>query len=200
MLMAEDDVPINVHPAKTLTPTGSRTRSIAFTALAIAIIAVSAWIIVPIGPVPFTLQMFAVTFAIIALTPRQAICAIAGYLALGAVGVPVFSGMRGGIGILMGPTGGFLWGYLIGVSLAVGLLALLRRRGIDNFGTGVAAGVVFTAVAYLCGWAQFMLVWGVGPLESFLTTVAPFIVVDLLKIIAAAAVARAVIRALPTRP
>ena len=182
-----------------LTQTTSRSRSIAFIALSIAVIAVSAWVTVPIGPVPFTLQMFAVTFAIIVLAPRQAIAAIAGYLALGAIGVPVFSGMRGGIGVLMGPTGGFLWGYLIGVTLAVSLLALFRSRGIDNFATGVAAGIVFTLVAYVCGWAQYMVVASVGPLESFLVTVAPFIVVDLVKIVAATAVARTVIRAVPTR-
>ena len=184
---------------KPLAYTSSRSRSIAFTALAIAVIAVSAWVTVPIGPIPFTLQMFAVTFAIIVLAPKQAIGAIAGYLALGAIGVPVFSGMRGGIGVLMGPTGGFLWGYLIGVSLAVGLLALLRSRGIDNFGTCVVAGIVFTAVAYVCGWGQYMLVANVGPLESFAVTVAPFVVVDLVKIVAATAVARTVIRAVPTR-
>ena len=184
---------------KALTQTTSRSRAIAFTALSIAVMAVSAWVTVPIGPVPFTLQMFAVTFAIIVLEPRQAIAAIAGYLILGAIGVPVFSGMRGGIGVLMGPTGGFLWGYFIGVSLAVGLLSFLRARGIDNFGTGVVAGIVFTAVAYLCGWAQYMWVANVGPLESLLVTVAPFIVVDLIKIVAATAVARTVIRAVPTR-
>ena len=184
---------------KPLAATESRSRAVAFTALSIAIMAVSAWITVPIGPVPFTLQMFAVTFAILVLAPKQAIGAVAGYLALGAIGVPVFSGMRGGIGVLMGPTGGFLWGYLIGVSLAVGLLAMLRRRGIDNFATCVAAGVVFTAVAYVCGWAQYMAVANVGPLQSLAVTVAPFIVVDLVKIVAATAVARTVIRAIPTR-
>ena len=183
--------------ARALTQTASRSRSIAFTALAIAIMAVSAWVTVPIGPIPFTLQMFAVTFAIIVLAPGQAIGAVAGYLVLGAIGVPVFSGMRGGIGVLMGPTGGFLWGYLIGVALAVGLLSLLRQRGIDNFATGVAAGIVFTAAAYLCGWAQYMAVANVGPLESFIVTVAPFIVVDLVKIVVAVAVARTVIRAVP---
>ena len=186
-------------PVKPLAQTGSRTRSIAFTALSIAIMAVSAWITVPLGPIPFTLQMFAVTFAILVLTPKQAIAAIAGYLVLGAIGVPVFSGMRGGIGVLLGPTGGFLWGYLIGVTLAAGLLALLRRGGIDNFATGVAAGIVFTAVAYACGWFQYMLVANVGPLESLLVTVAPFIVVDIVKIVAAVVVARAVIRAVPVR-
>ena len=92
---------------------GSRSRMVAFTALSIAIIAVSAWVTVPFGPVPFTLQMFAVSFAILVLEPKQAIAAIAGYLVLGAIGVPLFSGMRGGIGVLLGPTGGFLWGYLI---------------------------------------------------------------------------------------
>lgn len=181
-----------------LTKTESRSRSIAFTALSIAIIAVSAWVTVPIGPVPFTLQMFAITFAIVVLTPRQAIAAIAGYLALGAIGVPVFSGMRGGIAVLMGYTGGFLWGYIFGVALAVGLLTLFRSRGIDNFGTCVLAGIVFTAVAYLCGWAQYMVVANVGPAASFAVTVAPFIVVDLIKIVAATAVARTVIRAVPT--
>lgn len=185
--------------AKPLASTSSRSRSIAFTALTIAIIAVSAWVTVPIGPVPFTLQMFAVTFAILVLMPKQAIAAIAGYLVLGALGVPVFSGMRGGIGVLMGPTGGFLWGYLVGVSLAVGVLALFRSRGIDNFAVGVLCGVVFTLVAYACGWFQYMFVANVGPVESLLVTVAPFIVVDLIKIVAATAVARLVIRAVPVR-
>ena len=182
-----------------LAQTASRTQSIAFTALAIAIMAVSAWVTVPIGPVPFTLQMFAVTFAIVVLTPKQALAAIAGYLALGAIGIPVFSGMRGGIGVLMGPTGGFLWGYLIGVSLAAGLLFLFRRAGIDNFAVSVLAGVVFTLIAYACGWLQYQFVAGVGPVESLLVTVAPFIALDFAKILAAAAAARAVIRAVPRR-
>ena len=182
---------------KALGYTESRTRSLVFTALCIAIIAVSAWITVPFGPIPFTLQMFAVTFAILVLTPKQAISAIAGYLALGAIGVPVFSGMRGGFGVLLGPTGGFLWGYLIGVTAAVGLLALFRARGIDNFGTGVLCGIVFTALAYACGWLQYMFVAGVGPIESLLVTVAPFVVVDLVKVVAATAAARMVVRAMP---
>ena len=63
----------------------------------------------------------------------------------------------------------------------------------------MAAGIVFTAIAYVCGWAQYMAVAQVGPLESLLVTVAPFIVVDLIKIAAATAVARAVIRAVPCR-
>ena len=102
----------------------SRTRSIAFVALTIALLGVSAWVSIPIGPVMLTLQMFAVMFAIMVLTPKQCMASIAGYLALGAIGLPMFSGMRGGIGMLMGPTGGYLWGFLLAA-----VVALLGSRG-----------------------------------------------------------------------
>lgn len=187
------------QPMKSLLDTTSRARSLAFIALAVALIAVSAWVTIPIGPIPLTLQMFAITLAILVLAPKQAIAAIACYLLLGAIGVPVFSGMRGGIGVLAGPTGGFLIGYLFGVALASVVLALFRRRGVDNLAVGILAGVIFTLVAYLCGWAQYMVVAHVGAAASFAVTVAPFIVVDLVKIVAAAFVARAVVRAVPQR-
>lgn len=198
----------------------SRTRSIAFVGLTVAIMAVSAWITVPLGPVPFTLQMFAVTFAIVLLTPTQALAAISGYLLLGAVGLPVFSGMRGGIGVLAGPTGGFLWGYLFGVAAAVLLLHLVRTRTswdsareeraldpaaaaaltpakrIGRFlrmsGVEVLAGILFTATAYACGCVQYMAVAGVSLEAAFAVACAPFIVVDLCKIVAAVACAQAV--------
>lgn len=194
----------------------SRTRSIAFVGLTIAIMVVSAWVTVPLGPIPFTLQMFAVTFAIVVLKPQEAIAAIVGYLLLGAIGVPVFSGMRGGVGVLAGPTGGFLWGYLFGVAAAVLLLMVVRSRsarreaqadpasaaaltGMQKVlgflrvaGVEIVAGILFTAISYLCGWAQYMAVAGVGPEAAFLACIAPFVVVDLIKIVAAVACARAV--------
>ena len=77
--------------------------------------------------------------------------------------------------------------------------ALFRRRGVDNLTVSILAGVIFTLVAYLCGWAQYMVVAHVGAAASFVVTVAPFIVVDLVKIVAAAFVARAVVRAVPQR-
>ena len=123
-----------METVRTKTSASARTRSVAFVGLAIAIIAVSAWVTVPLGPIPFTLQMFAVTFAVVVLSPKEAIASIAGYLLLGAVGVPVFSGMRGGIGVLAGPTGGFLWGYLLGVAAAALFLYVVRTR------LGVAGG------------------------------------------------------------
>lgn len=197
----------------------SRTRSIAFVGLTIAVMAVSAWVTIPLGPVPFTLQMFAMAFAVVVLTPREAIAAIAGYLALGAVGVPVFSGMRGGIGVLAGPTGGFIWGFLFGIAAAALLLHVVRSRTTwgdkrawdadvaKNSGLPAAkrlaafvrvsiveiiACALFTGVSYLCGWAQFMAVTDATPEAAFLTCIAPFIMVDAVKILAAVACARVV--------
>lgn len=230
----------------------SRTQSIAFVGLTIAVMAVSAWITVPLGPVPFTLQMFAFTFAIVMLKPQEAVAAVTGYLLLGAVGAPVFSGMRGGVGMLAGPTGGFLWGYLFGVAAAVLLLSAVRGRaarragararvaaadtagraeGADEpaggtvlsgavhagasrcgasraqkvcqflraAGVEIVAGVLFTAISYVCGWAQYMAVAGVGPEAAFVACIAPFVLVDLVKIVAAVACARAVRAAVPAR-
>ncbi|MBQ9067550.1 MAG: biotin transporter BioY [Eggerthellaceae bacterium] len=199
---------------------GSRTRSLAFVGLTIAIVAVSAWITVPLGPIPFTLQMFAVAFAIVVLQPREAVAAIAGYLLLGAVGVPVFSGMRGGVGVLAGPTVGFLWGMLLGTVAGVALLHAVRTHTswdfhcararkelaadagatpgkkaalfLRSFGIEVAACVLFTAISYLCGMVQYMAVAQVGADVAFATCVAPFIVVDALKIVAAVMVAQQV--------
>lgn len=210
--------------ARTQAPTRARTRSVAYVALTIAIMAVSAWITVPLGPIPFTLQMFAFTFAIVVLRPSEALAATAGYLALGAIGVPVFSGLRGGIGVLMGPTGGFLWGYVFGVAAAVGLLYLVRtrtgwdaatrRRGVDPVerarmtssqkvlaflrmsGIEVMAGVLFTGIAYVCGCLQFMALSGADFTAAFAVCCAPFIVVDLVKIVAAVACAQTVRSAL----
>lgn len=194
--------------------TAMRTRSLAFCGLTIALMAVSAWISIPLGPVPFTLQTFVMVFALVALTPGQCLAAIGGYLVIGAIGVPVFSSMRGGIGVLLGPTGGFLWGYLIGAALALALLCVLGRYGggrsgekgraaggsakRDRAGLAVsfAAALLFIVVMYVCGWAQYMAVSGVGPGVAFAVAVAPFIVVDLVKTVVGVLTARAVKQAI----
>ena len=182
--------------------TRSRTKSMAFVALTIAIMAVCAWVTVPLGPVPITLQMFGVSFAILALRPKECVAAVAGYLALGALGVPVFSSMRGGIGVLMGPTGGYLIGYLFGAALAVIALMFARKalkldaraagHGPLAFVIELVCCLLFVAVSYLCGWAQFMAVTGTEPVAAFMATVAPFVVLDFIKVAVAVMVARAV--------
>ena len=178
----------------------SRTRSIAFVALTIALLGVSAWVSIPIGPVMLTLQMFAVMFAIMVLTPKQCMASIAGYLALGAIGLPMFSGMRGGIGMLMGPTGGYLWGFLLAAAVALLVREGLRRAiGEMAIVVDMVACLAFIIVTYVCGCFQYAAVVGVDLAAAFMVTIAPFAVPDLLKAVAAVLCARAVLRALPKR-
>ena len=111
-----------------------------------------------------TLQMFAVMFAIMVLTPKQCMASIAGYLALGAIGLPMFSGMRGGIGMLMGPTGGYLWGFLLAAAVAL-LVREGLRRAIGEKGVSGPMAIVVDMVACLafiivtCADASSTLLW-----------------------------------------
>ena len=186
----------------------------AFAGLSIALLAVSAWISIPFGPVPFTLQTFVVVFAFLVLTPRECVAALTGYLALGAVGLPMFSSMRGGIGVLAGPTGGFLWGFLLGAAAAIVLRfalssAMQRRDVLRNqpravsakraMAIDLAAGFLFLAITYLCGWAQLMAVAALSPEAAFVAAVGPFIPIDAVKLAAAVLCARAVASAVPRR-
>lgn len=189
----------------------SKTRSIVYVGMTVALLAVSAWVAIPLGPVPFTLQTFVLTFALLVLRPGECFAALCAYLALGAIGVPVFSGMRGGLGMLVGPTGGFLWGFVLGAVVAFLMLILVKRkilvarqsgavhagRRVETVGE-LAACVAFLLVSYLCGWVQLMLVAGLSPLAAFLAAIAPFVVPDIVKLVAAVAVARAVRKAVPS--
>lgn len=192
------------------------TRSLAFVGLTIALLTVSAWVAVPLGPVPFTLQTFVLVFAVIALSPKESVAAVAGYVALGAIGLPVFSSMRGGIGVLAGPTGGFLWGFLLGAVVASAFLHVARMRkgtvvdGSTKRNTGrvskmrawaidLIAGLLLLAVAYCCGWMQLMAVAALGPLAAFAAGVAPFLPIEVAKLVAAVATARAVRSAVTLR-
>lgn len=182
-----------------------RTRSVAYVGMTVALLTVSSWIALPLGPVPFTLQTFVLAFALLVLRPTECLAALGAYLALGAVGVPVFSGMRGGIGMLAGPTGGFLWGFVVGAMLA---LVLNEKKGSGAFFSlpGKRSGIahdyavclVFLIASYLCGWVQLIAVTGMGPVPALLTAIVPFIIPDLAKLAIAVAVARSVKQALPS--
>ena len=79
-----------------------------------ALITICSWISIPLGPVPFTLQTLGILAVMLTIGGRRGTIAILVYLALGAVGVPVFAGFKGGIMSFIGPTGGFLIGFVFG--------------------------------------------------------------------------------------
>jgi len=175
----------------------SRTHSIAFIALAVALISVCAWITVPLGPVPFTLQTFAVALILLTIKPREVLAAIAIYLLMGAIGLPVFSGMRGGFGMIASTSGGFLWGFLLAGAAGIALRQMLLRAGAKKLSADAITLIAFIIVVYLCGWLQLAFVSGMGLGPAFMAGVAPFALIDAAKMAAALAIAQAIRRALP---
>jgi biotin transport system substrate-specific component len=131
---------------------------------------------VPWTPVPFTLQLLFVFLAGAMLGPWAGGGALAGYVALGALGLPVFAGGNGGVEWLMGPTGGYLIVYPASafvVGLVVGEARSLRRDAV-----AVAAGL---AVIYAGGMAQLWLLTGVGVARLLELAVLPFWTGDFVK-------------------
>ncbi len=108
-------------------PRKLHTQDMARIALFSALLAVCAWTSIP-GPVPFTLQSFGVFLSVLVLGGRSAMLSILLYLLLGLVGLPVFAGFAGGIGHLLGATGGFLLGFLWIPPVCLVLEPLTRTR------------------------------------------------------------------------
>lgn len=161
-------------------------------ALMAAVTAVAAQITIPLpfSPVPFTLQVLAVVLSGLLLGPRYGALAQAIYVLVGAVGVPVFAGFKGGLGIIAGPTGGYLLSYPIAAAVA-GLAAYaavrsVRRRALT---TSFAWGVAALAVIYALGATWLSVAAGLPIGVAIAQGVLPFVVFDLVKVGLAALVA-----------
>ena len=98
----------------------------AYIALMAVLISVCSWLSVP-AAIPFTMQTYAVFTALLLLGGRRGSIAVAVYIALGAVGLPVFSGFVGGMGHLVGPTAGYIWGFLL-AALIYGIVKKLLGK------------------------------------------------------------------------
>ena len=151
-------------------------------ALCVALMAVCAWITIP-WAVPFTLQTFAVFMTLGLLGGRNGTLSILAYLLLGAVGVPVFSGFKGGLGALAGSTGGYLVGFL-GTGLIYWLLTACAVERLWVRAAGMALGLIAT---YALGTAWFQAVSVRAGKEVTTAMVLgwcvwPFIVPDLVKL------------------
>lgn len=164
-------------------------RSILRIGITIALLSLSAGVQIPLQPVPFTMQIFVLGIAVAVLSPREAVCATAGYVVIGALGAPVFSGYMGGMVKLLGPSGGFIFGFVAGAAIGTLVRIALERTGLPRFVAVLAAIVTAFAASYVCGWAQLMVVAHLTPTTAFAIGCAPFILADLVKAVLAAAVA-----------
>ncbi|MGM9671547.1 MAG: biotin transporter BioY [Oscillospiraceae bacterium] len=159
-----------------------KTKDLALCALCAALIAVCAWISIP-ATVPFTLQTFAIFAALGLLGGKRGTVAVAVYLLLGAVGVPVFAGFQGGIGALLGTTGGYLLGFLLTALIVWGMEA---RFG-SKTGVFLLSAVLGMLVCYAFGTAWYLVVYARTKGAISLATalgwcVVPFLIPDAVKI------------------
>lgn len=164
----------------------SALRKLTVTALFSAVLCVLSPIAVPIGAIPVSLGLLGVLITALSLPIRQSLSAVAVFLALGLCGLPVFGGVNGGASVLIGPTGGYLWSYLLAVPLIGGLCKLLRK---SSFSSPLAClcGIL---ICYACGTLQYSLVTHTPPLPAFFACVLPFIPFDILKAVLAVYLSR----------
>lgn len=164
------------------------THRLVWTALLAALTAASAFMVIPLGAVPFTMQPFFVFLAGFLLGPVYGLFALGLYLAAGLLGLPVFSGGGAGIGHFFGPTGGYLIGFWL--SALITGQACRERTGPLTWIGGLFWGIVAIIFIYAVGatWLKFSLdiSWG----QSLIVGVVPFAPWDQLKLVAAVACCR----------
>jgi biotin transport system substrate-specific component len=160
--------------------------------LVAAFMAATGWIAIPLGPVPITLQVFGVVLAALLLSWEWAAAALLIYLVMGAAGVPVFSLGTAGVGALLGPTGGYVFGFALAAPAGAWIRQTLERRGVEQIFADASAALVSVVGIYLLGWVQLAAVTNMGLLKAFVVGVLPFLLPDVVKAAAAIAIATAV--------
>lgn len=156
-------------------------RNIARCGLSAALLTVCGWVSVPLGQTAFTMQTFGVFLTLLLLGGKWGTVTVGVYLLLGAAGLPVFSGFRGGTAVLLGATGGYLWGFL-----ATALL-YWAVTGVKNTSARKMTGLILgQLLCYALGTAWFSFGYlqesaGLGAV--LLSTVVPYLLPDGCKLL-----------------
>lgn len=170
------------EPIKPLKKTA--TKSIVVTGMCSAVLAILSQLAIPMPTgIPVTLQTFAVALVGFVLASKLAVSSIGIYILLGAVGVPVFSNLKGGIGALLGPTGGFVWGFLF-LALLCGEQIVRKSKKITITAKLILA-MIGLVICHTFGILQFSVLQNMSFAESALLVSIPYIVKDIISIVLA---------------
>ncbi len=165
-----------------------------YSSLMAALVAAGAFIAIPIGPVPIVLQNMFVLLTGLLLGRKWGLATIAVYLLAGGLGLPVFSAGRGGFAHFASPTGGYLVAYLIVVYLVGWITEITQERNRDHqtrqFVTDIVAMIIGSVVVYAIGVPWLKAVTGMPWSKAVAVGALPFLVGDLVKVVAAALIAR----------
>lgn len=170
--------------------TTMKTKDMAYIALFAVMIAICSWLSIP-ATVPFTLQTFGVFLAVGVLGGKRGTLSVLVYLLLGAIGIPVFAGFQGGIGCILGSTGGYIIGFLFSALVMWAMEKLLGKKK-----WVLALSMLFgLIVCYAFGTVWFMQVYArstgeIGLLTALGWCVFPYIIPDVVKIILALALCK----------
>lgn len=154
----------------------TKTHDLTITAIFAAIICILSVITVPIGTIPISLSLFAIILTAISLGAKRGVLSVIVYILIGSLGIPVFSGFKGGLHILFGPTGGFIFSYIF-VALIVSFASQKTNKKLTLF----LFSLLSLAICYLIGSFQYALISKVSFYNSLTVCVFPFIIFDILK-------------------
>jgi len=168
----------------------SKTYDLVYIGVFAVLMAVCSWISIPTA-VPFTLQTFGVFMAVGVLGGKKGTASVGLYLLLGVLGVPVFAGMTGGIGVLLGTTGGYIIGFFFSALVMWAMEKLPGKRSVIQ----VISMIIGLLVCYTFGTLWFMMVYmknqgAVGLMTVLGWCVIPCIIPDILKIVLAYGLSR----------
>jgi len=158
-------------------------KGIVYASLFGALTAAGAFIVIPLPPVPITAQTFFLNLAAVLLGGSLGAVSQFIYVMLGVVGIPVFSGGKAGIGVIFGPTGGYLLGFIIAAFVTGKIAGAKKGAGIFRYIFAMLTGM---GIIYCLGITQLALVAKISFQKALAIGVLPFIPGDIIKILLAA--------------
>lgn len=156
-------------------------KSMVRMSLLAALICVSSYISFSIGTVPFSAQTLAIMIIGLLLKPKEAGITVGVYILLGAIGIPVYANGSSGIGILFGPTGGYIWGFLLGAIL----ISIIKNKIKTDAGAILATIIGGIIVIYAFGVMGLVFTAKMPITGAMAVGVYPFLIGDVVKVIAA---------------
>ncbi|MBR4305231.1 MAG: biotin transporter BioY [Ruminiclostridium sp.] len=163
----------------------NKTNKIAICAMLTALTALLSLIAIPMpSAVPISLQCFAAALCGYFAGSVMGSVSLLTYIAIGAVGLPVFTGFKGGFSVLLGPTGGFIIGFIPLCLLCGGFGLTIKNKSYRAI-VKISMGLVGLALCHLCGITQFMFVMQTSFITAFITASLPYIIKDIACIVAA---------------
>lgn len=157
-------------------------RSMVYASMFGALTAIGAFIVIPLQPVPFTLQTFFTAIAGTLLGGYAGALSQVVYVILGCIGLPVFAGGKAGLGVLFGPTGGYLIGFIVGAYIIGKIMEARKQAGIVYTAMAILAGDL---VIYTLGTLQLAIVAQLSLSKALLVGVLPFVWSEAIKLLAA---------------